>query len=94
METIINKRGGSRKGSGRKPGKRTNVLFVRITDEAMAIAKEQSNISQFIDELIKGSQKMEVSTAGTKSKENSQEDERQTLIVFPVEDCQQADKAE
>lgn len=59
METIINKRGGKREGSGRKATDRKNILFCRISDEAMSILQNHKNYSEFIDKLIKDSKKAE-----------------------------------
>lgn len=52
MEKNKSTRGGRREGSGRKPTDRSNVLYVRVNDEAMAIAKMQPNASAFIEKLI------------------------------------------
>lgn len=52
MEKKKSTRGGRREGSGRKPTDRSNVLYVRVNDEAMAIAKMQPNASAFIEKLI------------------------------------------
>lgn len=52
MEKNKSTRGGRREGSGRKPTDRSNVLYVRVNDEAMAIVKMQPNASAFIEKLI------------------------------------------
>lgn len=52
MEKKKSTRGGRREGSGRKPTDRSNVLYVRVNDEATAIVKMQPNASAFIEKLI------------------------------------------
>ena len=54
----VNNRGGKRQGSGRKaiPDDQKKVkISIAISNEALAIAKQQKSVSGFIDELIKKS---------------------------------------
>lgn len=52
MEENAKPRGGKRAGSGRKTTNRSNILYVRVNDEAAAIVKMQPNASAFIEQLI------------------------------------------
>lgn len=56
MEAEKKQRGGKRPGAGRPIGTRKNMIAVRICDEANEILSSVTNKSEFINDLIIGSQ--------------------------------------